>query len=85
MPAERDLTLAHLLDAPRELVFKVWTQPGHLTRWWGPVVSRYPACTVDCRTGGKYGFCMRTPDGPDHRGGRTQCPGRLQKYLTDSA
>lgn len=63
---DRVLVLTRLLAAPRELVFKVWTQPEHLTRWWGPDDFTLPTCEVDFRIGGKYKFCMRAPDGSDH-------------------
>jgi uncharacterized protein YndB with AHSA1/START domain len=62
----RVLTLSRLLDAPRSLVFQVWTQPQHLIRWWGPNNFTLPACEVDYCVGGKYKFCMRAPDGSDH-------------------
>jgi len=66
-PAEqRVLILTRLLEAPRELVFKVWTQPGHLARWWGPNNFTLPHCEMDFRPGGAYRFCMRAPDGSDH-------------------
>lgn len=65
-PAERVLVLTRLLDAPRQLVFKAWTEPRHLTRWWGPNDFTLSHCEVDFRIGGKYKFCMRAPDGSDH-------------------
>lgn len=66
-PAEqRVLVLTRLLAAPRSLVFKVWTQPEHLARWWGPNNFTLPFCEVDFREGGAYKFCMRAPDGSDH-------------------
>jgi uncharacterized protein YndB with AHSA1/START domain len=65
-PAERVLVLTRLLDAPRHLVFQVWTQPQHLTRWWGPNDFTLPHCEVDFSEGGKYKFCMHAPDGSDH-------------------
>jgi uncharacterized protein YndB with AHSA1/START domain len=34
--AERELTITRVFDAPRALVFKVWTDPKHLAQWWGP-------------------------------------------------
>jgi len=65
-PAARVLVLTRVLNAPRELVFKVWTEPRHLTRWWGPNDFTLPFCEVDFRPGGAYKFCMRAPDGSDH-------------------
>lgn len=66
-PAEdRELLLTRLLDAPRHLVFKAWTKPQHLARWWGPDGFTLPCCEMDFRPGGAYRFCMRAPDGSDH-------------------
>ncbi len=63
---DRTLVLTRLLVAPRSLVFRVWTQPGHLARWWGPDGFTLPTCEMDFRAGGAYRFCMRAPDGSDH-------------------
>jgi uncharacterized protein YndB with AHSA1/START domain len=61
----RDLEITRIFDAPRELVWKAWTEPERLMRWWGPKDFTSPACKIDFRVGGKYHFCMRTPDGQD--------------------
>lgn len=52
--AERALTITRLFDAPRDLVWKVWTDPKHLANWWGP--RDYPATqmSMDVRPGGKW-------------------------------
>jgi uncharacterized protein YndB with AHSA1/START domain len=63
---QRALVLSRLLDAPRPLVFKAWTEPQHLARWWGPNNFTLPHCETDFRPGGAYRFCMRAPDGTDH-------------------
>ncbi|MGH8369981.1 MAG: SRPBCC family protein [Gammaproteobacteria bacterium] len=60
---EREVTLTRTLDAPRELVFKVWTDPQHLAQWWGPHGFTNPVCDVDLRPGGKILIHMRGPDG----------------------
>jgi uncharacterized protein YndB with AHSA1/START domain len=60
---ERELTLTRVFDAPRELVFKAWTEPEHLKRWWGPRGFTTPACEVDLRVGGTWKIVMRFPDG----------------------
>ncbi len=65
-PTEHALVLTRLLDAPRHLVFDMWTRPEHLARWWGPRNFTLPTCEVDFRAGGSYRFCMRAPDGTDH-------------------
>jgi uncharacterized protein YndB with AHSA1/START domain len=62
-PADREVVLERTFDAPRELVFRVWTEPGHLARWWGPMDFTNPVCTVDLRPGGAYRIVMQAPDG----------------------
>ena len=63
--SERELVITRVFDAPRELVWKAWTDPEHLKRWWGPKDFTSPACKIDLRVGGKYLFCMRSPEGKD--------------------
>jgi uncharacterized protein YndB with AHSA1/START domain len=54
-----DLTITRVLDAPRELVFEVWTDPDHLVKWWGPTGFQAQSCTVKLVEGGRWRFCMR--------------------------
>jgi uncharacterized protein YndB with AHSA1/START domain len=63
--AERELTITRLFDAPRPLVFKAWSAPEHLARWWGPPGFTLPVCEMDFRPGGAYRYCMRSPQGND--------------------
>lgn len=65
--ADRELVLVRAFDAPRSLVFKVWTEPEHLVRWWGPEGFTLPSCEMDLRPGGAFRFLMRSPEGTDHR------------------
>lgn len=62
----RDIVIERLFDAPRELVWKAWTDPERLRRWWGPQGFTAPSAKLDLRVGGKYLFCMRAPDGKDY-------------------
>ena len=62
---QRDLVITRIFDAPRELVFKAWTEPERAMKWWGPKDFTAPICKIDLRVGGKYHFCMRSPDGKD--------------------
>ena len=59
--AKEDLVITRILDAPIELVWKAWTAPEHVKRWWGPKYYTSPACKIDLREGGKYIFAMRAP------------------------
>jgi uncharacterized protein YndB with AHSA1/START domain len=61
--AHRELTLVRLFKAPRALVFKAFTDPTHLARWWGPHGFTNPVCAFDARPGGALRIHMRAPDG----------------------
>jgi uncharacterized protein YndB with AHSA1/START domain len=63
---ERELVITRVFDAPPRLVFKAWTEPEHLVRWWGPRGFTTPSCKMDVRPGGAFRFCMRSPEGVDH-------------------
>ncbi len=62
--AER-LVLTRVFDAPRELVWKAWTDPKYVMQWWGPKGFTAPVCRIDFRVGGKFLCCMRSPDGQE--------------------
>ncbi len=62
-PAEPALVITRVFDAPRELVFKAWTDPKHVTQWWGPNEFTNPVCELDVRPGGAIRIDMRGPDG----------------------
>jgi uncharacterized protein YndB with AHSA1/START domain len=64
-PAGRELVIERIFDAPRELVWRAWTQPELVMRWWGPKDFTCPAAKIDLRVGGKYLFCMQSASGPD--------------------
>lgn len=64
--APLELTVSRLIDAPRALVFKAWTQPEHVARWWGPQGYTTIGCNMDIRPGGEFRFGMRSPDGTDY-------------------
>ena len=57
-PRQRELVIERVFDAARELVFRMWTEPKHMTKWWGP--RDYPAGEInaDVRPGGKYRHCL---------------------------
>ncbi len=58
---KEDLVITRIIDAPVELVWKSWTDPEHVKRWWGPKYYTSPFCTIDLRAGGKYIFAMQAP------------------------
>jgi len=65
-PANRDIVITRNFDAPRALVWKAWTEPEGMMRWWGPKNFTAPVSEIDLRVGGKYLSCMRGPDGKDY-------------------
>ncbi len=58
---KEDLVVTRILDAPLELVWKAWTEPDQVQRWWGPKYYTSPSCKIDLRVGGKYIFAMQAP------------------------
>ena len=59
------MVVTRIFDAPRELVWKAWTDPKYVMQWWGPKGFTSPVCQMDFRVGGKYLICTRTPDGQE--------------------
>ena len=64
--ADRELVITRIFDAPRRLVFKAWTDPEKLARWWGPQGFETLSCRADVRPGGLYRVSMRSPQGSTH-------------------
>ncbi len=62
---QRAIVITRVFDAPRQLVWKAWTEPRHFARWYGPKGFTTPVCRIDLRVGGKYLNCMRSPEGQD--------------------
>ena len=60
---ERELVITRIIDAPRDLVFKAWTDPKRVAQWWGPRYFTNPVCELDARPGGAILIHMRGPDG----------------------
>jgi uncharacterized protein YndB with AHSA1/START domain len=63
MENEKELTITKAIDAPRELVWKAWTDPEMLKQWWGPNNVTIPECEVDLRVGGKFYIVMEAGEG----------------------
>jgi uncharacterized protein YndB with AHSA1/START domain len=58
-----ELIVTRIFDAPRKLVWRAWTDPEHVKRWWGPRMFTAPHCTIDLRPGGAFHAAMQDPDG----------------------
>jgi uncharacterized protein YndB with AHSA1/START domain len=63
---ERAFIHSRLIDAPRERVFKAFSEPEHLARWWGPNGFTSTFQTFELRPGGHWRFVMHGPDGADY-------------------
>ncbi len=63
---ELDLVMERTFNAPRELVFKAFTEAEHVARWWAPLPYTIPVCKIDLRPGGLWHYCMRSPEGELH-------------------
>ena len=61
--ANLTLNLSRTFDAPRERVFRAWTDPALLEKWWGPPGFTCPLAQVDLRAGGTYRLGMKPPGG----------------------
>jgi uncharacterized protein YndB with AHSA1/START domain len=61
--ANRELVITRTFDAPREIVFKMWTDPKRMAQWWGPHGFTNPVCELDVRPGGAIRIDMRGPEG----------------------
>lgn len=62
-PAQQELVITRIFDAPREVMFRVWTDPRHVAQWWGPHGYTNPVCELDARPGGAILIHMQGSDG----------------------
>jgi uncharacterized protein YndB with AHSA1/START domain len=63
--ASKTINITRILNAPRERVWAVWTEPEHLKKWWGPKDFTAPHIKQDLREGGKYVYAMHGPAGTE--------------------
>ncbi len=63
---ERSIVITREFDAPRELVFKAWTEPKRMAQWFGPKGFTNPVCELDVRVGGAWHLVMRAPTGEEY-------------------
>ena len=59
----QELVITRVFDVPREIIWKAWTDPEIMKKWWGPKDFTSPVCKIDLRVGGKYLYSMRSPEG----------------------
>jgi uncharacterized protein YndB with AHSA1/START domain len=63
---DQELVITRIFDACREFLWKAWTEPERVKRWWGPKGFTSPVSNIDLREGGTYLNCMRSPEGKDY-------------------
>ena len=61
-----ELSISRVIDAPRQKIFRAWTEPALLVQWWGPHGMTTPECEMDLWVGGKFRTLMRAPDGSEY-------------------
>lgn len=65
--ADREVGITRYVDAPRELVFRAFTEVRHVSRWWGPEGFTTTTRSFEFREGGVWDFVMHGPDGTDYQ------------------
>jgi uncharacterized protein YndB with AHSA1/START domain len=63
LSGESTFVISRTFNAPRELMFQVWTDPEHMKKWWVPKDCKILKAKMDLRPGGSYHYGMQTPDG----------------------
>src|SRR5438445_12614916 len=66
--AKGGVVITRIFDAPQERVWKAWTDPEQVRRWWGPRGFTTRVFRADLRGGGALLYCMRSPGGRDYWG-----------------
>jgi len=63
LPTDEQILITREFDAPRRLVYRAWTTPELVRRWWTARRGEMTACEIDLRVGGRWRYVMVTPDG----------------------
>jgi uncharacterized protein YndB with AHSA1/START domain len=80
-PNNRELTLTRVFNAPRELVFKAWTDEKLLAKWWGPRGFSTPVSELDAQPGGRINIVMEDTQGLVKQGSRYPMEGAFQEIV----
>ena len=64
---DREIVSTRVYAAPRELVWRAWTEPDQIVQWWGPNGFTTTMHKMDVRAGGAWRFVMHGPDGTDYQ------------------
>ena len=65
LPTDDQILITREFDAPPELVYRAWTEPGLVRRWWHANRGEMTVCEIDLRVGGRWRYVMITPDGTE--------------------
>jgi uncharacterized protein YndB with AHSA1/START domain len=65
LPTDEQILITREFDAPRHLVYKAWTTPELVRRWWHAKRGEMTVCEIDLRVGGRWRYVMMTPDGQE--------------------
>ena len=65
LPTDREILITRQFDAPAALIFKAWTTPELVKRWWGFETSEWLVCEIDLREGGSWRYVTREEDGTE--------------------
>ncbi|GGZ23129.1 SRPBCC family protein [Asticcacaulis endophyticus] len=77
-PSEIEIVMTRALNAPRALVYRLWSEPEHVRNWWGPAGFVNINVEMDFRIGGTFHIDMRAPDGVVY-----PCEGTYQDIVPD--
>jgi uncharacterized protein YndB with AHSA1/START domain len=65
LPTDEQILIRREFDAPKHLVYKAFTTPELVSRWWTAKRGEMTTCEIDLRVGGKWRYVMQTPDGTE--------------------
>ena len=65
LPSDREILITRVFDAPAALVFRAWTTPELVRRWWGRPDAPLVVCDIDLRPGGQWRYVTRAADGTE--------------------
>src|SRR5213592_2271655 len=63
LPTDEQILITREFDAPRHLVYRAWTEPDLVERWWHANRGRVTVVEIDLRVGGKWRYVMAADDG----------------------
>ncbi|CAI6083655.1 SRPBCC family protein [Cohnella sp. JJ-181] len=60
---DRTFVIERVFQAPKEMVYEAFVNPELLSKWWAPKPYTIPVCRIDLKPGGRWHYCMRSPEG----------------------